>query len=219
VAEVGVGERAVSQGMAPGATPILGRNQWTMGATVAKIPDKAEHQRQFAGLEVGDRRAIIRSVNRGRAVDQRKLAPLAVGVARRQQRFWRVAWLLGPLVGLTSLFGNSELVVALLNAGVATLALGLMSWFWYSRARRAELANLELAQNRRDRERDHDVADDAPSADQRFRSHLPGGGGNSGAKGQPSTGNAGSSARTPKGAATTRPPGTRPYKPRGRKRR
>jgi hypothetical protein len=192
-----------------------------MGATVAKIPDKAEHQRQFAGLEVGDRRAIIRSVNRGRAVDQRKLAPLAVGVARRQQRFWRVAWILGPLVGLTSLFGNSELTVVLLNAGVATLALGLMSWFWYSRARRAEVANLELAQNRRDRERAHGAADDAPSSGQRFRSHLPGGRGNGGTKGQPSTGTAGSSARTPRGpsSATTPPPGTRPYKPRGRKRR
>jgi hypothetical protein len=195
---------------------------------VAKIPDKAEHQRQFAGLAVSDRRAIIRSVNRGRAVDQRKLAPLAVGVARRQRRFWRVAWLLGPVVGLTSLFGTTDLMVALLNSAVATLALALMSWFWYSRARRAEALNLELAQSRRDRERSHAQADDeGPSAAQRFRSHLPGKGGGNG-QGQPAS-RAGAedagdrdtqgSTRARKDPVTTPPPGQRPYRPRGRKRR
>lgn len=194
---------------------------------MAKIPDKAEHQRQFAGLEVGDRRAIIRAVNRGKAVDERKLAPLAVGVARRQRKFWRVAWVLGPLVGLTTLFGDTDLMLALLNAGVATFALGLMSWFWYSRARRAEVRNLELSQSRRDRER-HDT-DDARSAGQRFRSHLPGGGGAGGTAGEPqaasgtiggTTGDvSGSSPRPSTESITTPPPGQRPYKPRGRKRR
>ena len=190
---------------------------------MAKIPDKAEHQRQFAGLEVGDRRAIIRSVNRGKAVDQRKLAPLAVGVARRQRKFWRVAWVLGPLVGLTSLFGDADLAVALLNSGIATAALGLMSWFWYSRARRAEQLNLELSQSRRDRERGPTAdGNDGPSAGERFRSHLPGGGGGAG-KEQPRASSAGTepngSSRARKDPVTTPPPGQRPYKPRGRKRR
>jgi hypothetical protein len=201
---------------------------------MAKIPDKAEHQRQFAGLEVSERRAIIRSVNRGKAVDQRKLAPLAVGVARRQQKFWRVAWVLGPLIGLTSLFGNADLTVALMNVGVSTLALGLMSWFWYSRARRAEALNIELSQSRRDRERrPSTVEDEGPSAAQRFRSHLPGGGGGHGGAGtgervgktngnttgnSKNNGTGGSTARR-QAPATTPPPGQRPYKPRGRKRR
>lgn len=205
---------------------------------MAKIPDKAEHQRQFAGLEVADRRAIIRSVNRGKAVDQRKLAPLAVGVARRQQKFWRVAWVLGPLIGLTSLFGNADLTVALMNVGIATVSLGLMSWFWYSRARRAEALNLELSQSRRDRERRQStVEDDGPSAAQRFRSHLPGGGGSGGGSGGgagtgqrvgktngSTTGNTegdgtGSSTGPRRAPSTSPPPGQRPYKPRGRKRR
>lgn len=205
---------------------------------MAKIPDKAEHQRQFAGLETADRRAIIRAVNRGKAVDQRKLAPLAVGVARRQRKFWRVAWLLGPLVGLTSLFAEADLVASLMNSAVATAALGLMAWFWYSRARRAEALNLELSQSRRDRERRSTVEDDGPSAAQRFRSHLPGGGGSHGGGAGAGTGQragsadgtgspngstngagSGSSTRPRQAPLATPPPGQRPYRPRGRKRR
>jgi hypothetical protein len=195
---------------------------------VAKIPDKAEHQRQFAGLETSDRRAIIRAVNRGKAVDQRKLAPLAVGVARRQQKFWRVAWVMGPIVGLTGLFGDSDLMAVVLNAAVATFALGLMSWFWYSRASKAEALNTELAQSRRERERGAAAAtDDGPSAGERFRSHLPGSGGGKARAGNgkdPAGGGttdarSGSSEQTRKGPTTTPPPGQRPYKPRGRKRR
>lgn len=193
---------------------------------MAKIPDKAEHQRQFVGLDLRQRRAIIKAVNRGKVVEDRRHAHLAVGVARRQARFWRVAWLLGPVVALTSLFSNNDMTVALLNAAVATVTLGAMSYFFFSRARRAETANLEAASSRRGRGRagtsGQDGADANPSAGQRLRSHLPGGSKRSGSSGAADTTPGPVPERaTGSGQAGTNAPlqGHRPYRPRGRKRR
>lgn len=108
---------------------------------MASIPDRAEHRRRFAALDTAQRRAIIKAVNRGRAVEQRRHAPLAVGVARQQQRFWQWAWVVGPIVGLVQL--RSGWQAALVNALLGTLILAGLCWFWVTRARRAEQANLE----------------------------------------------------------------------------
>lgn len=106
---------------------------------------------RFLQLPRAERRAVMRAVNRGREVAERRHAPLAVGVAQRQQRFWRAAWLMGPTIALaqgalTDL--PPEQVVLLAVWG--TLVLGAMAWWWWSRARRAELANLALGGGRRD---------------------------------------------------------------------
>jgi len=114
---------------------------------VAKIPDKAEHQRRFAALDFAQRRAIVRAVNRGQVVDVRKHAPLAVVLARRQQTLWRWAWLMGPAIGAFYLRSGWELALA--NTLFSTLVLGAVARFWYLRARRAEAANLALAEGRR----------------------------------------------------------------------
>jgi Flp pilus assembly protein TadB len=108
---------------------------------MARIPDKHEHRRRFAALETSERRSIIRAVNKGRAVEKRKHAPLAVGVARQQQRFWRLAWVVGPVIGLVQLRGGWQ--VALVNGVLGTAFLGMICWFWYVRASRAEAANLD----------------------------------------------------------------------------
>lgn len=110
---------------------------------MAKIPDKAEHRRQFAALPLPERRAVVRAVNRGVAVDKRKQAPLAVVIARRQMRLWQRAWLLGPVVGIAQISAGWQL--ALLNAFIGTTMLGVVARFWYLRARRAEAANLAFA--------------------------------------------------------------------------
>jgi hypothetical protein len=89
----------------------------------------------------------MRAVNRGQAVEVRKHAPLAVMVARRQQRFWKWSWLLGPLLGAVQLL-LVPVEVAVFNAGLATLGLAAFSVFWYRRAARAERLNLELAARR-----------------------------------------------------------------------
>jgi hypothetical protein len=105
------------------------------------VPDRNEHRRRFAALDVSDRRAIIKAVNRGQAVETRKHAPLAVGVARQQQRFWRWAWVVGPVIGLVQLRAGWQ--AALVNGLLGTMFLAALCWFWVSRARRAEEANLE----------------------------------------------------------------------------
>jgi len=114
---------------------------------VAHIPDADEHRRRFAALPYADRRAIVRAVNQGRVVEKRKHAPFAVVIARRQQRLWRWGWLLGPAVGLVQLPQGWQ--VALVNALIGTVKLGLVARYFWSRATNAERANLALAEGRR----------------------------------------------------------------------
>ena len=189
---------------------------------MAKIPDKDEHTRQFAKLDTGARRDILKAVNRGRAVEDRRLAHLVVGVARRQQKFWKRAWIVGPIVGASSFIGATSVTAAAINAAIATLGLGLMSWLWYSRATRAEEINLQLAlgPKRADRERAGQAGDDL-SAGQRFRSHLPGRPSSGGGAPRPagSAGPTTNGSSLPAGGTAPTPPGQRPYRPRGRKRR
>jgi hypothetical protein len=111
---------------------------------VAKIPDADAYRARWAALEVADRRRIVRAVNRGRALDDPKEAALAVHTARNQQRFWRKAWLIGPVAALLTLTQGA--MVYLVNAAFATAILGLMAWFWYRRSRRSETANRHVAE-------------------------------------------------------------------------
>lgn len=109
-------------------------------------PDADGLRRDFAALPFADRREVARAVNRGRAVEDRKLAVFAVVTARRQQRLWRWMWLAGPLIGLTQIgVGWQGAVVA---AVIATTVMGLLSRAWHGRAERAEHVNLEQVPKR-----------------------------------------------------------------------
>lgn len=235
---------------------------------MADLPDRNEHQRRFMALDNAERRTIIRAVNRGQAVEVRKHAPLAVGVARRQQRFWRWAWVFGPIMVAVNV-ALVPLEVALLNGALVTLALGAASTFWFRRAKRAEALNLAIVGGKRPpRATTGERAADARAATTtsgplgglrarftrsgragadgsatttgaggesraRHAGHLPGerrGGTRSasvdGRGGDDRTTVAGSATDDP-GTDDTEPtgevaptvPGTRPYRPRGRKRR
>ena len=116
---------------------------------MASIPDRNEHRRRFAALDVSERRTILKAVNKGQPVDKRKHAPLAVGVARQQQRFWRWAWVVGPLIGLVQLRAGWQ--AALVHGLVGTMVLATVCWFWVNRARRAEQTNLERMGTKRRR--------------------------------------------------------------------
>gem|GEM_PF-1844007 len=155
---------------------------------------------RFLKLDRRTRRDIMRAVNRGRAVGDRRHAPLAVAVAQRQQRFWRAAWLLGPTIALAqgALTGLPPEQVVLLAAW-GTLVLSALAWWWWSRARRAELANLMAAGGRAG----------ATGSGTAGRSRLPGG------PARPAIG-----ADADDGTAETTVDGPpRPPRPRGRKRR
>lgn len=114
---------------------------------MTKPVDKRQMQREFAGLDYAARRAIVKAVNRGRAVEVRRHAPLAVSVAQRQIRFWRWAWLIGPGIGAVQLaFAPPE--IALFNALIATLILFMMAFVLIRRAQRSIVANQAIVQGR-----------------------------------------------------------------------
>lgn len=97
---------------------------------------------------MGDRRRILRAVNKGHMLDRRNEAALAVVLARRQQRFWRYAWLLGPLIGIPvavvmpTVEGLGPTVAYGLLGGAVLLA---MSAYYTRRAKRAEELNADHA--------------------------------------------------------------------------
>jgi hypothetical protein len=225
-------------------------------------------QRDFMALPLPDRRGVIKAVNRGQLVAEPKHARFAVVVARRQQRFWRFAWLLGPALGVLQLFLVDSWEAALLNGLLGTLTLGGLSWFWYSRAVRAEQLNTEVAERRGGKRRPKQErpsttdarsrrdsgadaraaggtdagADDRPwwrrlgrrgrssaasSASSAPGGHLPGEGAPparpGAADGTSTAGSEAPESELPRTArpndGTPPPPGQRPYRPRGHKRR
>ncbi|MFO7776893.1 MAG: hypothetical protein R6V28_00915 [Nitriliruptoraceae bacterium] len=117
---------------------------------MASKDDRQALQRRFGALDAADRRSILKAVNRGRAVEVRKHAPLAVHIAHRQMRFWKWSWVIGPAVGLLQI-GQLGLAAAVLNALLATALLGSMSAFFYLRAQRSAQANLALMGGKRPR--------------------------------------------------------------------
>ena len=124
--------------------------------------ERRERQQRFARLDAVERRAIVKAVNRGNPVENRKHAPLAVHIAQRQMRFWKWSWLIGPAVGLIQI-NQLGWIAAVINALMASAFLGAMSAFFYLRARRAEEANLALS----DRKRPAPRREDTGAADER----------------------------------------------------
>lgn len=164
---------------------------------------------RFSMLDRRERRAIVRAVNRGQAMTKKRDAELAIGVARRQQRFWTRAWLLGPAIAVVQvLLTPIGLVEGLFLAAWGAVLLGMMAAWWWTRARRSEMLNLAVVGSRASRGTTGTAGPGATVRPQRSR--LPGG--------RPRTpeGTEESSAEdeVDDGAGTPRPP-----RPRGRKRR
>lgn len=184
--------------------------------------DAARINQAFSRLDRSERRAILRAVNRGVAVERRKDAEIAVGVARRQQRFWKRAWLIGPsIAGVQALVTPIGVRDGILLAVWGTSVLGIMAAWWFKRARRAELLNLELVGGRgrgssaRGTTRGVTGSATAGSSDRgQRRSKLPGGPATPGAVDRWTDADADEADGSPAGPAGSRPP-----RPRGRKRR
>jgi len=165
---------------------------------------------RFALLGRAERRAIIRAVNRGEAMPRRKDAELAIGVARRQQRFWSRAWLLGPAIALVQVLATPiGWVEGLLLAAWGMLLLGMMAAWWWTRARRAELENLRVVGGRGARA---GASDGAEGSSPGRRGRLPGS--------RPREGDDTWTDDDPAdGTGRSGPAQPRPPRPRGRKRR
>ena len=153
--------------------PGLRRDE-TSGPRVTFTREEARRlNERFALLDRTERRAIVRAVNRGDAMPKRRDAELAVGVARRQQRFWTRAWLLGPAIAIVQVLATPiGWMEGLLLAAWGAVLLGMMAAWWWTRARRAELRNLEMLGSRglRDTARGAGGPDRGPGR----RSRLPG---------------------------------------------
>lgn len=191
-----------------GRTPPPQRVRMTK-ADVRRLNDR------FAQLGRNERRAIVRAVNRGEAMVRRRDAELAIGVARRQQRFWSRAWLLGPSIALVQVLVTPiGWVEGALLAAWGTLLLGTMAAWWWTRARRAELENLRIVGGRggtAPARRDGTGPGVDGGSGSRRRSRLPGG-----PERAPSTG---ADTSDDVDGATQTSTAPRPPRPRGRKRR
>ena len=109
---------------------------------MATVPTPDEHRKLWAGLDFQQRRQILKAVGRGRAVDDRRSARIAVGAARQQQRYWKWAWVWG-LAPAALVIGQGIAVVAVYMV-MGLLMMGALSWWRLQRARDAERLNLEL---------------------------------------------------------------------------
>ena len=113
-----------------------------------KIPEGQEYRDAWAALDRDARRRVRRAVNRGRPVENRGEARVAVALARSQRRFWRWGWIIGPgiVAGFTI---REELIVVLVNVGLVAVVVGMMSLYFTQRSKRAEQANLAVVERRK----------------------------------------------------------------------
>lgn len=108
----------------------------------SKLLSREDYQARWVAASFSDRRRIMRSVSRGTQAASVSDAQLVVPSARRQQTFWRWAWLMGAVPGLTVLGEGPQVFVANLLMGL--FLMGALSVWKFSRAKRAEQANLAL---------------------------------------------------------------------------
>jgi len=203
--------------------PFLRRPRTSVPRAAFSREDARRLNERFSLLSRAERRAIVRAVNRGEGMPKRRDAELAVGVARRQQRFWSRAWLLGPAIAVVQVIvtpiGWQE---GLLLAAWGSLLLGMMAAWWWTRARRAEIVNLATIRPRGTRGGTRDPGDGSAQGPRagtgprsRLPARLPGRRPSSSVPADDASEDGGSGAEDrSEGRPTARPP-----RPRGRKRR
>lgn len=108
--------------------------------------DREEWQARWVAMSFGERRQITKLVSRGIPAEDVADAQMAHPLAVRQQRFWRFAWLLGLLPGITAAFtepqpGLTRTSAVLGNAVFGLLLMGILSAWKYRNAKRAEAVN------------------------------------------------------------------------------
>lgn len=112
-----------------------------------RIPDDDTYRERWSSMSVKDRRHIVKAVNKGKVLDDRGEAALAVVLAQRQQSFWRWAWVAGPLVSLINI--GAGWAAYAVNALISTIILGALCLWRYRRMQQSEERNRAHATGRR----------------------------------------------------------------------
>lgn len=112
------------------------------------LPRGADFRKEWDRLDRDGRRRVRQAANRGEAAGTKREASLAAAMAVNQQRMWRWAWLIAPVV-VAALRWPDGWLVMLANFGVGLVIFGLMALFFYRRAQRAERANREVLAGKR----------------------------------------------------------------------
>lgn len=110
---------------------------------VVRLPEKAAFDKKWRSMTWGQRREVLRTVGRGQAMRKRSDARLAVMAARQQQRYWKWAWVIGPVVSLMLI---PNWVAVVVNAAVISAVTGAFAFWKYRRATESEAANLDRLQ-------------------------------------------------------------------------
>lgn len=112
------------------------------------LPQGAEFRKQWDRLDRDARRRVRQAANRGKPAANKREAGLAAAMAVNQQRMWRWAWIVGPvLLSLLRIGDGWQIVVG--NFAVGLIVFGLMALFFRKRARVAEEVNREVLSGKR----------------------------------------------------------------------
>jgi len=107
------------------------------------LADDKGHTGRWGALTRADRLRLMKALRQGTELQDRVEAATVVQEARRQVRYWRLIWLLGPAAALFQLDQGAAAVIGAVVAGAAVTG-GLAVW-QIRRARRAEAINLAVA--------------------------------------------------------------------------
>ena len=108
-----------------------------------QLPAGDDFRTQWTSLDRAGRRRVRRAANRARPASNRKEAGLAAAMAVNQQRMWRWAWIVAPVV-LALLRIPDGWAAVLANLAAALAVFGLMALYFRRRASKAEAINYEV---------------------------------------------------------------------------
>lgn len=112
------------------------------------LPTAEQFRKEWDRLDKDGRRRVRQCANRAQPAPNRREAALAAAMAVNQQRMWRWAWLLGPVV-IALLRVPDGWQVMLANFGLGLVIFGLMAKYFSYKAHKAERVNREVIEGKK----------------------------------------------------------------------
>lgn len=112
------------------------------------LPSGEQFTKEWDRLDKVARKRVRQCASRAEPAPNRREAALAAAMAVNQQRMWKWAWLVGPVVLALLRFPDGPQVM-LLNFGLGLVVFGLMAKYFTWKARKAERVNREVMDGKR----------------------------------------------------------------------